>query len=104
MNGIYQEKKKRFNEGEKLSVYGTVRSRREGKELQLYVYADEIEKHSGPDINEVMLEGYVCSDPYFKEVKNRKLTQFLICSENKRKLYRAFMQQRINEEGIKFEE
>lgn len=88
---IYQEKTKQFNEGEKVSVYGTIRSRREGKVLQLYVYADEIEKYEGQDINEVMIEGYICSDPYYKELKNRRLTQFLICSENNRKVYGSIL-------------
>lgn len=84
---IYQEKEQRFNEGQRIMVSGSLRSRRENNKLDIYLYAEEIEEYSGEETNELILEGNICSEPYYKEVSGRKLTQFLICTENKRRSY-----------------
>lgn len=91
INVIYQSNDKLYEEKQRIKVSGTIRSRREGKQLQLYLYADEIEAYSGEEVNELIIEGYVCSDPYFKILRNRKLTQFLICSDNMRRVYASVL-------------
>lgn len=88
---IYQEKIKRYKENDKIKVAGTLRSRREGKKLEIYVYADNIELWDGDDVNELIIEGHVCSEPYYKENRKRKITQMLICCENIRKTYTSVL-------------
>lgn len=84
---IYRDIGETFFVGEHIKVCGTIRSRREGSKLVLYVFADEIEQFIGNDENELVIEGFVCSQPYYKDVSGRKLTQMLVCIENKRKCY-----------------
>lgn len=84
---IYQEKKKTYEKNQRIKVTGSLRSRREDGRLIIYVYADEIELYEGEEINELILEGYVCSEPYYKEIPGRKLTQMLMCSNNLRRAY-----------------
>lgn len=69
-----------------ITVYGSVRSRRELNKLITYVYADAISDYE-IDANEAVIEGYVCSEPYHKKVKNKDLMQFLFCLNNYRKHY-----------------
>ena len=84
---IYRYEGINYSPGTHIRVIGTIRSRREGSKLVLYVFAEEIEPFVGEDENELIIQGFVCSEPYYKEVSGRKLTQMLVCVENKRKCY-----------------
>lgn len=69
-------------------VSGQIRSRRENNGLQVYIYAE----HIGPNedkiyANEVMLEGYVCSEPFFKEARSRTLKAFMVVNNGNRSYY-----------------
>lgn len=70
----------------KVKVYGQVRSRHD-EGLKLYVYSELMEKTSLDDDNEAIIEGYVCKEPYFKEVCNRLITSFMLVYNGRRNHY-----------------
>lgn len=71
-----------------VKVCGELRSRRNDKRLEVYVFAQEISPASvAMSENEFVVEGYVCSEPYYKQTKTKSLSQFLICIEGNRQSY-----------------
>lgn len=72
----------------KIRVCGEIRSRRNNKRLELYVCAQDIQPVNVAEYeNEFVVEGVVCSGPYYKETKTKQLSQFLVCIEGCRNSY-----------------
>lgn len=71
-----------------VKISGQIRSRRNEGRLEPYVFAQSIcSDDCYIDENEAVVEGYVCSDPFYKKTKTKELTQFLICIEGTRQSY-----------------
>lgn len=67
-------------------VYGEARSR-QSKGLKPYVFADRIEPCEEYFENECVVEGYICQVPYYKRLRTREATAFMIAVEGKRTYY-----------------
>ena len=67
-------------------VYGEVRSRQEHG-LRPYVFAEELEKSDEEYINEGIIEGYICQKPFYKKLRTREVTAFMIAVDGKRTYY-----------------
>lgn len=84
---VFPEGITEIKEGDNVFVSGSIRSRRIGSKLQIYVFPDLIKKKERGNYNEAIIEGHVCSIPYHKQTIKGELTQFLVCIENGRDYY-----------------
>lgn len=55
--------------------------------FEAYVFADRIEPCEEYFENECVVEGYICQVPYYKRLRTREATAFMIAVEGKRTYY-----------------
>lgn len=69
-----------------IRINGEARSR-QSRGLKPYVFADRIEPCEEQFENECILEGFICQVPYYKKLRTREVTAFMIALEGKRMYY-----------------
>lgn len=69
-------------------ISGQLRSRRDGHHLQPYVFIEQaIPAEDILEANEVIIEGHVCSEPFYKELRSRRLKAFMLAVDGNRCYY-----------------
>ena len=67
-------------------ICGEVRSR-QNKGLSPYIYADYIMPIEEMYSNECVVEGHICQKPYYKKLRTREVTAFMVAIEGCRLYY-----------------
>lgn len=81
----------RIRPEERIMVKARISSRDEKTALKtkhrVFLSATAITGTSASDMNEAIIEGYICTPPYYRIVGSRELTTFMLASNNCRKSY-----------------
>lgn len=71
-----------------VKISGKIRSRHNNGKLESYVLVKDMrENDSGINENETIVEGFICSQPFYKQTRTKQLTQFLLCTNGYRHSY-----------------
>lgn len=70
--------------GEKIGIYGKIRTINYKKHLEIYVYAEKIFQTTDCSTNSVCLKGVLCKETIYRKTPlGRKITDFMLAVSNK---------------------